>query len=212
MRKTAAVSVWTPLLLLVLVLLSACPSLVAQPSDAGHVASPDAAGASPDAGPGGGADASTPPDGGEAWPRGWQWTADPSTAEARVALGPSSLQSRRATLRVTSEAPAGLYGLGFRLGFDPQELRYAGAAKVEPSTGQVLAVAEPVPGLLAVGVSAKGAFAGTAQGAHAWLDLDFEILSAAGGRIDFVAGRSAALGQDGKPRAMEWRGGRLAPQ
>jgi hypothetical protein len=117
-------------------------------------------------------------------------------------------------LEIASRNVSDLYGLAWRLRYDPAVVR---AVQMEPTTffgaNNVHALREAEPGLFVAAVSEKGKKPGSAATDTALAVIDFELLAAKETRIDFVAERSTIVQSDGTHAApVQWVGGALSAQ
>jgi hypothetical protein len=122
------------------------------------------------------------------------------------------LTANKLVLEVASRNVTDLYGIAWRLSYDPSVLR---ATEVEPTSvfavDNVHALREAKPGLLVAATSARGRQAGIDAPDTALSVIDFDVLSAGKSRVDFIAERSAIVGSDGKRASgVAWVGGELS--
>jgi hypothetical protein len=146
-------------------------------------------------------------------------TAPPTTptfVSGDPGAGPAVYLRSRATasglsLEVVGRALPSVYGLAFRLQFDPGVLLPVAFGASQAWGQNVLAVSrEPAAGLLVVGVSERGSAAGFAAADDVLAVLDFQFGVAVPATIDFVEGEGAVVQADGRELgAVSWVGGAI---
>jgi hypothetical protein len=129
--------------------------------------------------------------------------------------GPSVYLRARASasdmfsLEVMGRALPNVYGLAFRIGLAPGGLVPAGLTLGPSWSPTALSVArEPVPGLLVVGLSERGAAAGFAANDDVLATLDFQLAIPTTSPLTFVDGECAvAQASGGELDGVSWVGG-----
>lgn len=124
------------------------------------------------------------------------------------------LANEQLVLEVASRNVSDLYGLAWRLRYDPEVLR---ATQMEPtaafSAGNVHALREARPGLFVAAISEKGKKPGFSAPDTALAVIELSVLGDGETRVDFVTERSAVVRPDGTEVAdVQWVGGELAAQ
>ncbi|MFO0565520.1 MAG: cohesin domain-containing protein [Polyangiaceae bacterium] len=138
--------------------------------------------------------------------------SDARPAGSSVTLRQKELGSGRLVLELVGNSVDALYGVAFRLRYDPKVL---GFEKVEASphwgASPPLALAsEKTPGLVVLTLTEKGKSAGVSGSEVVLGTLAFQLKVEQASAIDVVVERSGAVGADGRARpAVGWAGGDL---
>ena len=141
----------------------------------------------------------------------WHFATDPIGEGPVVFVRQASSTGSELVLSVVARGVVALHGLGFCLSYSPNALRFTAleSSGVWPESRVELAK-EASPGLLLVGLGARGSFEGLGDAEIELARLRLRIERATRGRIDFVASRSQAFDAAGfRVHGTRWVGGAL---
>jgi len=136
----------------------------------------------------------------------------PVPAGTSVTLRAKEINEQRLVLEVVAHGVQELYGVAFRLKFDPAALKFE---KLEPSSvwdgsPSVSLGSVPEGGLLLGSVSRKGKANGIAADGAVVAVLRFEVVQKAASSIQLLANRSILVAPDGKVLpGVSWAGGAI---
>jgi len=133
-------------------------------------------------------------------------------AGTAVTLRQKELGKDRLVLELVGHSLADLYGVAFRLSYDPATLAFEKleASPAWPGSPPIALGSAKTPGLLVGTVTEKGKAAGLSGGEVVIGTLTFALTRAKPGPIDFVADRSALVATSGKRvSGVGWAGGAL---
>lgn len=143
---------------------------------------------------------------------GLSFQAEATPAGTSVTLRQKALTKDELVLELVGHSLAELYGVAFRLSYDPTALGFQ-KLEASPAWGGAPPIAlgaAKTPGLLVGTVTAKGKSAGVSGSEVVLGTLTFAITAPKPGAVDFVAERSALVATDGKRVAgVGWAGGDL---
>jgi hypothetical protein len=145
-------------------------------------------------------------------PTGIAFQADAAPTGASVALRAKSLTDTELVLEVVATQVTDLYGVAFRLSYDPTVLAFAklDAGAVWGSPAPLALASDKTPGLLVGVVTEQGKAAGLAADGEVLATVSLSLLRKAESPVAFVPGRNAVVGSDGKARAsVGFAGGAL---
>lgn len=129
-----------------------------------------------------------------------------------VTLRQKELGKDRLVLELVGHSLADLYGVAFRLSYDPATLAFEKleASPAWPGSPPIALGSAKTPGLLVGTVTEKGKAAGVSGGEVVLGTLTFALTQQKPGAIDFVADRSALVATSGKRvSSVGWAGGEL---
>lgn len=133
-------------------------------------------------------------------------------AGTAVTLRQKELGKDRLVLELVGHSLADLYGVAFRLSYDPATLAFEKleASPAWPGSPPIALGSAKTPGLLVGTVTEKGKAAGLSGGEVVLGTLTFALTQQKPGPIDFVADRSALVATSGKRvSSVGWAGGAL---
>lgn len=139
---------------------------------------------------------------------------DPPGSDPAVFLRARGLLEDRLVVEVVGRSIASVYGVAFRLRYDPEVLALRSMVAGEPWSTSALSVAsEPGPGLTVAAVTEKGPSGGFDANDSVLAVLEFELRSQTETPVEFVVESSAVVVSDGtRLSAVSWAGGRLELQ
>ncbi len=139
------------------------------------------------------------------------FAADAAVKGPAVSLRAKSVSDTRVVLELVAQDLTALYGLAYRLEYDPAVLRFAEQQR-GPGFGALStleAAKEPRPGLMLGAVSGKGAQKAVAASGVVLAEVSFDVVKVGATRVDFVAGRNGVLDAAGKATGAGFSGGAL---
>ncbi len=148
-------------------------------------------------------------------PSGIAFVAAPPPAGAAVALRAKSLTDTELVLEIVSTGVSDLYGVAFRLSYDPAVLALASfsAGTMWGSPPPLALASQKTPGLLVGVVTEQGKAAGLATDGGVLATVTLSLLQKAESPVAFVPGHSAVVGENGKVQpAVAFAGGALVKQ
>lgn len=136
--------------------------------------------------------------------------ATPDAAGASVSMRQKELTEGHLVVELVGHALPDVYGVAFRLKYDPAVL---GLEKVEAGSvwaGAPIALgSEKVPGVLAGVVSKQGAVAGLAGSDQVLATVSLTLKKKAATTLEFVASRNHVVDAAGKSASSSFTGGAL---
>ena len=138
------------------------------------------------------------------------FSADATEAGGSVSLRAVSVTAEHLVVEVVARDVRPLYGVAFRLSYDPAVLRFASTLR-GPSwpEGSVELAKEAAPGLLVSTVSAKGDIKGLDEPEAIVSTLTFDRLARTETKLGFVTTRSTAFTTGGAAARARFTGGTL---
>lgn len=153
--------------------------------------------------------------GGPAATAGLQFVPDDAPSTPHVWLRAKSLTETKLVLEVVGNGVTDLYGVAFRLRYDPAVLAFDSleASSLWGTPAPLSMGSQKTPGLLLGVVTQQGKAAGLAADDQVLATVALSVLQQTESPVELVAQRSAVVGADGKARAeMSFVGGALVHQ
>jgi len=139
------------------------------------------------------------------------FVSDGAPAAPSLSLRASAIDEQRMTLDVVGHGIDDLYGVAFRMTYDPHIFRFshleAGAAFGD-SPSVVVVAREARPGLVVAVVTRQGKQSGASTNDLAVARVTLAISARASGRVELVPSRSVTLSSGGKAMLLTGSGGR----
>jgi hypothetical protein len=129
-----------------------------------------------------------------------------------ITIDAAEVSTETLVLDVTGHGLSSVYGVAFRLRYDPGVLALVEMkpAATWSKAAPIAAAREGAPGLLVAGVSATSEFSGMDVDASALATITFDVVAPKPTPLDFVIERSVVATADGGELAgVTWAGGAL---
>lgn len=143
---------------------------------------------------------------------GLAFEPEATPAGTSVTLRQKELGKDRLVLELVGHSLSDVYGVAFRLSYDPASLAFEKleASPAWPGSPPIALGSAKTPGLLVGTVTEKGKAAGVSGGEVVLGVLSFALTQKKPGAIDFVVDRSALVATSGKRvSSVGWAGGDL---
>jgi hypothetical protein len=133
-----------------------------------------------------------------------------SASGPRITLTPSRHDAQTLALNVEGSELSNVYGVAFRVRFDPAVLRFQRWVPAADFSKEIISVARANQhGVLVGAVTGKGTFPGLNLEKRTLGTIELALLTTAPTAIDFVADRSEVIQVDGSRATVQWRGGAI---